>query len=198
MLAFKLVSKALYKTTLDQQGGEVVDIPKRARTTHKVTRLYEMMIRIESEIPSTIQVDRLTCSECHITMAHAPEARESLLKAGCRVNGFPDEFFDRDECDRVCIECYEHANEDYFAFYNIYGKEYVRCGNDNCEEGNPFEGPDERPSKEVLHRFFKDPSLQHRSNLPDREYLFFPDDICSACFLQETRFDVMKHLNSKI
>jgi len=97
MLAFKLVSKSLYETTLDQRGGEVVDVPGMARTYQYVRDLYAMMIDIESGIPSTTRVDRLTCSECCRTMGHAPSQREP----GFKENGFPDESFDRNKPDRL-------------------------------------------------------------------------------------------------
>jgi len=80
MLAFKFVSKTLYETTMDQKGEEVINITEHAREARKLRRLYAMLILIESEVPFTIRVDRLTCSSCHHTMTHAPSQREPGLK----------------------------------------------------------------------------------------------------------------------
>jgi len=196
MLAFKLVSKAAYSITLDRDGKELADLIWEARDDGLSDEFIAMMVDIEAEVPSTIPLERLTCSwNPHAALPRAPEGtKREDSETGWTQNGFADEHFDRTRWNRACLACLDDKPDD--EDFHIHGVCYKRCGQLNCEWATLHEGPMERPSPQVLRKFFGDPDELHSSSIsvhPDN--YFFPSELCSACFFKETREDAMKYLN---
>jgi len=199
MLAFKLVSKAAYSITLDRDGWEIVDLILEAREECLSDEFIAMMVDIEAEVPSTIPLERLTCSWYpHATLPRAPEGtKRDDSKIGWTQNGFSDEHFDRARWNRAYLACLDDKPDD--EDFHIHGVCYRRCGHDACEWAPLHEGPMERPSQQVLREFFNDPDEPHESNVPTyNALLFIPSELCSGCFLMETRKDAMKYLNTTV
>jgi len=193
MLAFKLVSKAAYGITLDRDGQEIADLLSEARGDAEMGDDFSaMMIDIEADVPSTIPLERLTCSWfCHASLPHAPAGtvRDGSWD-GWTQNGFPDEHFDRNVLHRACLACLDRLDDD--DDFHIHGVRFRRCTHPNCEWGRKHQGPMDRPSQQVLQEFFNDPDEPHESNIPAYStHPFIPSEICSGCFFMETRKDAM-------
>jgi hypothetical protein len=198
MLSFKLVSKTLYKTTLDSNGVEVVNILEKARTTEVVYRLYLEMRLIEAFIPEEIVLERLTCGHCYRTMGRAPPFHEGMTEEELNQNGFPDECFERTDIYRMCLECIEAGEEGRngrHEEYHIHGMRYSRCQSRNCQQGNPFEGGSDRLTRKVIQHFFEHPDEPNESSA-GYEHTFIPSKICSDCFFMETRRALVKYMNT--
>lgn len=189
MLAFKLVSKTLYGITLNQDGEEVVNLFEEAHAAGQLHEFFTMMIYIEAEITPSLKLERLTCQGCKQILGHATHVPQSWPDDN--QNGFPDEHFDRYRIDRRCIDCLtDHVidhDDDHIRFFHVDGMRYSLCDIGNCQERGRYEPQDRRPSWEVLRRFYDCPNKVYYSRVPQHIHHFKPIELCSTCFLLETR-----------
>jgi len=197
MLAFKLVCKASYGITLNRNGGDIVDIKPKSDNNNMLRIFYGMLRKIESEVPDTIPLERLTCLFCARTLARAPVGAERDGNDKWMENGFSDEDFDRERLTRTCLECIDDLGDEY-EDYHVYGDRYSICGSRKCESKWLHRGPSERPCEKVLRAFFEKPDENIQSSRPGHHYQIFPSDLCSAFFFLETKKAAMEHLNATI
>jgi len=122
MLAFKLVSKTLHWITLNQNDKEVMDlVPDRSTISPGIFEYFLMLVKLESRVPATVPLERMTCVWCHVTMERVSAGAQPNDNGKWTQNGFPDDHFDRTLCvHRSCLRCLDDDDEE--RVYYIYSR----------------------------------------------------------------------------